>query len=130
VGAQIMVVDDEPEMRQLISITLLRHGYAVSEADGGRQALAEIAQEPPDLVILDVMMPDLSGLHVIRQLKQNPETFSIPVIMLSAKCQEEDIAAMMQSGADACLPKPFSLRDLVHCVEQILSGQDIHAARG
>jgi DNA-binding response OmpR family regulator len=130
VSAQIMVVDDDQDMRQLISITLLRYGYEVSEADGGRQALAEIAQKTPDLLILDVMMPDLSGLQVIRQLKQNRETTSIPVIMLSAKCQEEDIAIMMQSGADACLPKPFSLRDLIHCVEQILSGQDIHAARG
>jgi len=130
VSAQILVVDDDQDMRQLISITLLRHGYAVSEAAGGRQALAEIAQKPPDLLILDVMMPDLNGLQVMRQLKLNRETISIPVIMLSAKCQEEDIAIMMQSGADACLPKPFSLRDLIHCIEQILSGQDMHAARG
>ena len=129
-SAQIMVVDDDQEMRQLISITLLRYGYEVLEAAGGRQALAEIAQKPPDLLILDVMMPDLNGLQVMRQLKLNRETISIPVIMLSAKCQEDDIAIMMQSGADACLPKPFSLRDLIHCIEQILSGQDMHASRG
>jgi len=130
VSAQILVVDDDQDMRQLISLTLLRHGYEVSEAGGGRQALAEIAQKPPDLLILDVMMPDLNGLQVMRQLKLNRETISIPVIMLSAKCQEDDIAIMMQSGADACLPKPFSLRDLISCIDQILSGQEMHAPEG
>jgi DNA-binding response OmpR family regulator len=66
----------------------------------------------------------------MRQLKLNRETISIPVIMLSAKCQEDDIAIMMQSGADACLPKPFSLRDLISCIDQILSGQEMHAPEG
>ena len=117
---EVMVVDDEADMRQLISLTLLRHGYAVLEASSGLLALDAIAKKAPDLVILDVMMPGLSGIQVIRQLKRNPDTTSIPVIMLSAKAQEEDIVAMLQSGADACLIKPFSLTDLVQGVEVLL----------
>ena len=114
-----MVVDDEgyaaADLPHPASARLCRPGSQQRTYCAGCDR-----QEAPDLVILDVMMPGLSGIQVIRQLKQNPETTSVPVIMLSAKAQEEDIMAMLQSGADACLTKPFSLSDLVQSVEMLL----------
>ncbi|MDQ3695389.1 MAG: response regulator [Chloroflexota bacterium] len=117
----ILIADDEPNIRQLIAFTLRRRGYTVVEADDGVVALALIRRERPDLAVLDVMMPGLTGLAVTRQLGLEPETAAIPIILLSAKGQGSEIEAGLASGARLYLVKPFSPHELADRVAEVLA---------
>ena len=108
---KILVVDDESNILDVVELYLLREGYKVYRAADGATALSLYAEQKPDLVILDVMLPQLDGMEVLRRLRaQGPQ--AAPVIMLTAKSQEEDKLTGLESGADDYITKPFSPNEL------------------
>ena len=115
--ATVLVVDDERKIRELVRSYLEREGYAVLEADTGQRALEAASRAQPDMVILDLMLPDISGEEVARSIRSVSET---PIIMLTAKAGEDDRIAGLRLGADDYLVKPFSPRELVARVEAVL----------
>ncbi len=117
---RIVVADDEDDIRRLVAFTLRHRGYTVLEAVDGQQALQIIRAEQPDLAVLDVMMPHMSGLDVVREMASNVATASIPVLIVSAKGQSNDIEAGLATGATSYLTKPFSPRVLAERVATIL----------
>jgi len=115
--ATVLVVDDERKIRELVRSYLEREGYAVLEADTGQRALEAASRAEPDMVILDLMLPDISGEEVARSIRSVSDT---PIIMLTAKAGEDDRIAGLRLGADDYLVKPFSPRELVARVEAVL----------
>lgn len=109
----ILLVEDEPAQRDVIAYNLAAEGYQVAEAGDGEEAMLLVAENPPDLVILDWMMPNLSGIEVCRRLKSNPDTRAIPVIMLSARLDVPDRVRGLETGADDYVGKPYSLAELM-----------------
>ncbi len=107
-GKKILLVDDEPHVLEVLRVTLEDLGFSLLEAADGPGALNLAQNEHPDLVILDVMLPSMSGLDVCRQLKGVADTGRIPVILLTARSGEEDAKAGFEAGADRYLTKPFS----------------------
>jgi DNA-binding response OmpR family regulator len=118
--AKILIVDDEPAIRFLITATLEDEGYELFEAADGREAAALVGSVQPDLIILDVMMPGLSGYELCAQLKQDPATKNIIVIMLTAQGQVQERLHSQQVGADRYLRKPFSPLELIAVVAALL----------
>ncbi len=116
----VLVVDDEASLRLLMQATLGRGAYRVLEATNGAAGLELARRERPDLVILDVGMPDLDGYTVCRALKGDPETAGMAVVMLTARAQEGDRQRGVEAGADAYITKPFSPRALLETVERML----------
>ena len=119
-GRLIAVVDDEPDILRLVSLGLERAGFKTKEFLTGREFLDSLKEEAPDLVILDLMLPDLDGFEVCRFLKSDPRYRSIPVIMLTARADEEDRVVGLELGADDYVVKPFSPRELVARVKAVL----------
>jgi two-component system phosphate regulon response regulator PhoB len=118
--AEILIVDDDADIRELIAFKLCRAGFIVrSEADG-ESGLAAADEMRPDLVLLDWMMPRLTGLEVCRRLRESAATAEIPVILLTAKAQEADVERGFAAGADGYIRKPFSNRELLSRVEALL----------
>lgn len=115
--ATVLVVDDEPKIRELVRSYLEREGYAVLEANTGQRALEAASRAEPDLIVLDLMLPDISGEEVARSIRSISDT---PIIMLTAKATEDDRVAGLRLGADDYLVKPFSPRELVARVEAVL----------
>jgi DNA-binding response OmpR family regulator len=116
-GGLILVVDDEPRMTRFIRMNLELEGYHVIEAHDGIQALDKVRTELPDLVILDVMMPELDGFETLRMLR---EISNVPVIMLTVRDEEEDKVRGLELGADDYVTKPFSARELASRVKAVL----------
>lgn len=116
----VLIADDEPSMRLLVHATIESDEYTVVEASDGDQAWALIQKHRPSLVLLDVQMPGLSGLDVLREIKSDPRLKGTHVILLTAKAQESDIEAGLIGGADFYLTKPFSPLDLLSRVEEAL----------
>ena len=110
---QILLVEDEPAQREVLAYNLESEGYDVRRAENGEEAMLLVAEALPDLVILDWMMPLLSGIEVCRQLKTRDDTRSIPVIMLSARSEEVDAVRGLETGADDYVVKPYSMRELM-----------------
>ena len=129
-SARIVVAEDDSDIRTLIVFTLRRRGYTVLEAAAGDTALELIRTERPDLVVLDVMMPGLSGLEVVQALAADPATTAVPIIMLSAKGQAAEIEAGIASGAAAYVVKPFAPRDLAARVAECLEARGTAAGGG
>ena len=119
--ASVLVVDDEPDFCQVVKEILSIDGFVVLEAHSVIQALATLAHQAPDLILTDVMMPDIDGLDLIRSLRSEPSWSRIPAVVVSARVQEEDRAAALQAGANAFLPKPFSARELRETIRPLLS---------
>jgi len=117
----ILTVDDDAGIRRLVQLNLQRAGYRVSTAVDGVDALEKIPTDRPDLLILDVTMPRMDGIELLRRVKSNPDTESIPVVMLTAKSQDADFQEGERSGAEAYISKPFSPRQLLELVEQTLN---------
>ena len=116
----ILVVDDEPDIRKLVEVNLSREGFEVLAVDCGQAALDAASRHRPQLVVLDLMLPDLSGTEVCRRLRSDPETADIPVLMLTARSEEIDRVVGFEVGADDYVTKPFSVRELVLRVRAIL----------
>lgn len=116
---KILACDDEKHIVRLIQVNLERAGFDVVTANDGKEALLKIAQERPDLVVLDVMMPYMDGFEVLQNLRRNPRTRDIPVIMLTAKAQDADVFRGWQSGVDCYLTKPFNPMELLSFVKRI-----------
>ena len=119
-GKKVLIADDEPNIVASLEFLLRQKGYEVHVAHAGDDALAAVASFAPDLVLLDVMMPRMSGYDVCQKLRENPATRALPIIMLSAKGREVEVTKGMAVGADAYVTKPFSTKDLVARVQQML----------
>jgi two-component system phosphate regulon response regulator PhoB len=117
---RILVVEDEPDIAALIAYQLTREGYRVETAGTGQEALQALGRDMPDLLVLDRMLPGIGGDEILRRLKDEPGTASIPVLVLTAKREQEDRIAGFEMGADDYLTKPFSPRELVLRVQAIL----------
>lgn len=117
---KILVVDDEPAIVRLMEFILARQGHETLHAGNGEEALQKIRAHHPDLVLLDIMMPRIDGYEVAQQLRADPETRRLPIIMLSAKAQEEDLRRGAEVGVDAYVTKPFSPEHLVQVVTEHL----------
>ena len=110
---QVLLVEDEPAQREVLAYNLEAEGYAVRRAENGEEAMMLIDEAAPDLIILDWMMPLMSGIEVCRRVKSRAETREIPVIMLSARCEEVDAVRGLDTGADDYVIKPYNLRELM-----------------
>ncbi len=109
----VLLVEDEPAQREVLAYNLEAEGFDVQRATNGEEALMLVAESPPDLILLDWMMPHVSGLEVCRRLKMRPETRSIPIIMLSARSEEVDKVRGLETGADDYVIKPYSIVELM-----------------
>jgi len=118
--ARILVVEDEPDITALIAFQLTREGYRVEPAANGVDALASVKRELPDLVVLDRMLPGLSGDEVLRALRSDPVTAKLPVLFLTARREEDDRITGLELGADDYQTKPFAPRELVLRVQALL----------
>jgi len=121
---QILVVEDEKPIRDMISFGLRRAGFEVREAMDTRAARAQVADRRPDLMLVDWMLPDMSGLEFTRQIKRDPELRELPIIMLTARAEESDKVAGLEGGADDYVTKPFSPRELVARINAVLRRVD------
>jgi phosphate regulon transcriptional regulator PhoB len=117
---KILVVEDEPDIRKLINYNLAQERFKVLEAEDGEQALKLLQREKPNLVILDLMLPGLSGLELCKILRDRTDTTHLPILMLTAKAGEADKVVGLEMGADDYLAKPFSPREMVARVRAIL----------
>ncbi len=115
----ILVADDSPAQRQMIADLLSENGFSVTTANDGMEALDKVAQSPPDLIILDVIMPQINGYEVCRRLKADPKTSHIPVILCSTKSTQVDHYWGLKQGADAYVVKPFPPNELIGTVKQL-----------
>jgi two-component system, OmpR family, phosphate regulon response regulator PhoB len=117
---QILIIEDERPIRDMIAFGLRRAGFEVIEAEDCREARARIADRRPDLVLVDWMLPDMSGLELTRTLKKDKETKEMPVIMLTARAEEQDKVSGLEGGADDYVTKPFSPRELLARINAVL----------
>jgi len=126
----VLVVEDEESIRELVTYTLRKEGYQAVGAASGEKALALAQVQPPDLVLLDLMLPGIDGLSVCRRLRQNPATAGVPIIMLTAKGEEADIVTGLNSGASDYITKPFSRNVLLARVRAVLRDKAARAEKG
>jgi two-component system, OmpR family, phosphate regulon response regulator PhoB len=116
----ILVVEDEDALATLLDYNLMKEGFRVERAADGEEALLRITEEPPDLVVLDWMLPKVSGVEVCRQIRANVETRRTPVIMLTARSEEADKIRGLETGADDYVVKPFAMSELVARIRALL----------
>ena len=116
----ILVADDDPDIRGIVSLRLNKAGYETIEAANGDEALRAVRERPPALLILDVMMPQRNGFEVARELRGDPSTGDIPILMLTASVQDSDVAKGFEIGADDYLRKPFKTNELLERVASML----------
>jgi two-component system, OmpR family, phosphate regulon response regulator PhoB len=119
-GKQILIVEDERPIREMIAFGLRRHGFEVREAADVSAARASIADRRPDLVLVDWMLPDMSGLELTRALKRDKDTQELPIILLTARAEEQDKVLGLDGGADDYVTKPFSPRELLARINAVL----------
>jgi two-component system alkaline phosphatase synthesis response regulator PhoP len=120
---RILVVDDEEDLLELIRYNLSKEGYRVTCAASGEQAVREARANPPDLILLDLLLPSVDGLEVCKLLKNDARTKHVPIIMLTAKSEEADIVTGLELGADDYITKPFSPRVLVARIKAVVRGR-------
>ena len=119
-SAHIFVVEDEKPISTLLTYNLQKEGYKVSSSSNGEEALSNIKEKKPDLVLLDWMLPDLSGIKICQYLKQDEKVKNIPIIMLTAKGEEEDKVKGLNTGAEDYMTKPFSFPELLARIKSLL----------
>jgi CheY-like chemotaxis protein len=128
-AARILVVDDVAVNREILKRRLLRRGFEIAEAGGGREALEIIDSEPVDLVLLDIMMPDIDGLEVVRVVRQTRSTEELPIIMVSARSFSEDVTQCLELGANDYVTKPVDFEATLALINRELARKsDSHAA--
>ena len=116
----VLIVEDEPAQVEVLRYNLEKKGYRTSVALDGEKALMLVEEEAPDLVILDWMLPDISGIEICRQLKAQPKTRALPVIMLTARGEERDRVRGLEIGADDFVVKPYSTSEMIARVKAVL----------
>ncbi len=121
---KVLVIDDEPAMHRLVQIILEVEGFQIVGMGGQEEARQPIAGGKPDLIILDIMMPEVSGFDILRMLKGDEETRDIPVIVLTVRNMEEDVRKAKSLGADIYMTKPFQPSDLVEAVHAALAARE------
>jgi DNA-binding response OmpR family regulator len=128
---RVLVIDDEPDVLLLCRVNLSLAGMDVDEASDGESGIEIAVRESPDVIVLDVMMPRMDGFTVLKELKRRPSTAEIPVIMLTAKAQQEDQIQGWAAGVADYVTKPFSPGELAGAVNRvaIMSGEELHARR-
>ena len=119
-SATILVVDDDPVILQLLQVNFEMEGFTVITAADGQQGVDRTRADRPDVVVSDVMMPRMTGIELVAELKGDPDTAAIPILLLTAKAQQADIGAGMDAGADDYVTKPFEPLDLVDRVNRLL----------
>jgi len=119
----IIVVDDDADTRSLVELLLQGHGYSVVTCESGQEALDKLEEITPAVMLLDVMMQHMNGYEVLTRMKQHPKTQNIPVIMLTAKNEGNDILSGYKQGADYYIPKPFTTEQLLYGIEMFLSSK-------
>ncbi len=119
----IFVVEDEEDILDLIRHHLTKEGFAVATATNGLEAVKAVQRKPPDLILLDLMLPGLDGLEVCRQLKKDPKTAGVPILMVTAKDEESDVVTGLELGADDYIVKPFRMKELIARVRAALRRQ-------
>src|SRR4051812_21749315 len=117
---RVLVVEDDPDIAELVARYLEKAGYVASRVSSGRDAIDAVRTKPPDLIVLDRMLPHVDGLEVCRQLRASPATASIPIIMLTARAEESERIVGLEMGADDYVAKPFSPNELVARVRALL----------
>ena len=118
---RVLCIEDHPEMIDLVRLILERRGYIVDGAVGGREGLEAIERRPPDLILLDLMMPDMDGWEVFRQVKAREGWKDLPIVVITAKAQEIDkVLGLQIAGVDDYITKPFAPSDLIRSVERFL----------
>ena len=117
---KILVVEDEPDILQLVKLYLEKEGFRTATAVNGAQALKKVKEDKPDLIVLDLMLPELDGLEVCKRLRSVPDTAMLPIIMLTAKAEESDTVIGLELGADDYVAKPFSPKALVARIKALL----------
>lgn len=122
-AARILVVDDVAVNREILKRRLARRGFHITEAAGGREALEIIDREPIDLVLLDIMMPDVDGLDVVRAVRQTRSTEELPIIMVSAKSFSEDVTQCLELGANDYVTKPVDFEATLKLINRELAGR-------
>ncbi len=122
----VLVVDDNPDGIRIVESILKGSGYDVVAVTSGQEALDAIAAKPPAVILLDVMMPGMSGLEVLEKLRAQPKNGRIPVILLTAKTQDEDVISGYRNGADYYIPKPFTSKQLLYGIRLVL-GESVSA---
>ncbi len=116
-GRKILVIDDEPGIIEIVEANLEGDGFVVVSASNGKEGLEKIKSESPELVVLDVMMPEMDGWEVLRRVEQDPDTAGLPVIMLTAKAADEDYIHGLEEGAVEYITKPFYPQELVNRIK-------------
>lgn len=122
-SASVLIADDEPNIVEALSFILDRENFDVSSAYDGEAAVQQLRRQPPDIMILDIMLPKQNGFEVLKLVKSDPGLKSLPVIILTAKGQSQDRKMAEDMGADAFVTKPFSNKDVVEKIKQLLAGQ-------
>ncbi len=120
---KILIIDDEPQIVLMVKTRLKANGYDVLGAVSGLEGVKIAGQEKPDLIFLDYVMPEINGCEVLKALKSDPETFRIPVVMLTANMRGEDVQRYKLDGAADCLFKPFTPNDLLNHAKKFLGEQ-------
>ena len=120
---RVLLAEDEPNIVESLTFLLDRAGFEVKVETDGRQALSTVLADVPDVLILDVMLPELDGYEVLRQLRADHRAEDLPVVMLTAKGQKEDRETALECGADLFMTKPFSNSEIVAAVERLAEGR-------
>ncbi len=122
-GKSVMIIEDEPDAAELFAEMMRLNGYRVLSTYTSTPAMSLISQEKPDVIILDIMMPEVSGIEVLHQLRRDPEMASTPVVVVSAKATPADIRAGLAAGASVYLTKPVAYMDLKNAVDRLVQAQ-------
>jgi DNA-binding response OmpR family regulator len=120
ISAKILVVDDDLDIRKLLRLVLAAAGYQVMLAEDGDQALRRMAEEEPDLMLCDILMPNLDGYETLAAVRGNPTHHGLPVLIISAKGEAQAVQRALEAGADGYFIKPFQMRDLVAEIQRLL----------
>ncbi|MBI4636336.1 MAG: response regulator, partial [Candidatus Rokubacteria bacterium] len=116
----VLIVEDEPDIRELVALHLAREGFRCRSAATGEEALRELGVAVPDLIVLDLMLPEMNGLEICRRIRGDPRTAAVPIVMLTAKTDEVDRVVGLEMGADDYIAKPFNPRVLLARIKAVL----------
>jgi CheY-like chemotaxis protein len=122
----VLCADDDEDILMLISLRLERVGFRVARATNGEQALTLARKLRPSVAVVDVMMPRLAGIEVVKELRADEATGHIPIVLLSARAQDSDVTLGLAAGADAYLAKPFTAQELIGMIEGLLGAEGVH----